>query len=57
MNSENLVSPGVSALVAKMHVHAAQSPGAILPGHDHPASLTWCVDPTGGRLGYRRPGT
>ncbi|MGA4814942.1 hypothetical protein ACPA9J_04285 [Pseudomonas aeruginosa] len=39
MNFENSVSPGVSAFVAKMRVRAAQSPGAILPGHGHPASL------------------
>ena len=45
MNFENSVSPGVSAFVAKMRVRAAQSPGAILPGHGHPASLAWRVDP------------
>lgn len=54
MNFENSVSPGVSAFVAKMRVRAAQSPGAILPGHGHPASLAWRVDPAGGRLEYRR---
>ncbi|EPK5774028.1 hypothetical protein ACM8AW_02510 [Pseudomonas aeruginosa] len=50
MNFENSVSPGVSAFVAKMRVRAAQSPGAILPGHGHPASLAWRVSPAGGRL-------
>ncbi|MCM2004025.1 hypothetical protein NC865_24020 [Pseudomonas aeruginosa] len=55
MNFENSVSPGVlSAFVAKMRVRAAQSLGAILPGHGHPASLAWRVDPAGGRLEYRR---
>ena len=53
MNFENSVSPGVSAFVAKMRVRAAQSPGAILPGHGHPASLAWRVDPAGGRLEMR----
>ncbi|HCF2589165.1 TPA: hypothetical protein NIA60_000139 [Pseudomonas aeruginosa] len=54
MNFENSVIPGVSAFVAKMRVRAAQSPGAILPGHGHSASLAWRVSPGGGRLEYRR---